>query len=552
MAKAQAATQKPEMLLDIRDLRIEARVFPPDEAPKTVTLVHDVSLTLKRGKVLGLIGESGAGKSTIGLSSMAYGRGGVKITGGQVLLNGRDILPLGLSGVRKLRGREVCYVAQSAAAAFNPAHKLMDQVVEAALLHGVATRAEAERRAVTLFKKLSLPNPETIGNRYPHQVSGGQLQRVMTAMALCSEPDLIVFDEPTTALDVTTQIDVLAAIKDAIRDTHVAALYISHDLAVVAQVADEILVLRHGRLVERGDTHQIIKLPQQDYTRALVAVHEIDHTEKQPSPTPVLSVKNVTAAYGGGAVKVLKNVSVDLHPGQTLAVVGESGSGKSTLGRLIAGLMPPVKGTVKLDGKSLPTLVRQRDKDMLRRIQIIYQSADTALNPRHTIRKILGRPLTFFQSLRGAAREQRVIELLKMVELDPGYAGRYPAQLSGGQRQRVAIARALAANPDLIICDEITSALDQLVQAGILQMLADLQQRLGVSYLFITHDLEIVRAIADRVIVMSQGRIVDQGSRAEVLSPPYPDYTKLLLDSVPEMAPDWLDRLLTKRSSAVN
>ncbi len=268
---------KSGLLLDIRNLRIEATVYPPGEAPKNIVLVHDVSLTLEKGKVLGLIGESGAGKSTIGLSSMGYGRGGVRITGGEVILNGRDILKGGKEGFRKLRGREVCYVAQSAAAAFNPAHRLMDQVVEATLLHGTATRAEAEKRAVALFKKLSLPNPETIGERFPHQVSGGQLQRVMTAMALCSEPDLIVFDEPTTALDVTTQIDVLAAIKDAIRDTHVAALYITHDLAVVAQVSDEIMVLRHGRLVEWGGTRQIIKEPRQEYTNALVSVHEIEH-----------------------------------------------------------------------------------------------------------------------------------------------------------------------------------------------------------------------------------------------------------------------------------
>src|SRR5690606_934303 len=324
-------------LLDIRNLRIEARVYPPGGPPKTITLVHDVSLSLKPGKVLGLVGESGAGKSTIGLSAMAYGRGGVRITGGEVILNGRDILKLGPGGIRAVRGREVCYVAQSAAAAFNPAHKLMDQVVEAALLHGVATRAEAEKRAKALFKKLSLPNPDTIGERYPHQVSGGQLQRVMTAMALCSEPDLIIFDEPTTALDVTTQIDVLAAIKDAIRDTHVAALYITHDLAVVAQVSDEIVVLRHGRLVERGDTQQIIKEPQQEYTNALVSVHAIEHQEQKPEGAPILSVKNVTAAYGGTAIKVLKDVSVDILPGQTLAVVGESGSGKSTLARAITG-----------------------------------------------------------------------------------------------------------------------------------------------------------------------------------------------------------------------
>ena len=316
--------------------------------------------------MLGLIGESGAGKSTIGLSSMGYGRGGVRITGGEVILNGRDILKGGKSGVRKLRGREVCYVAQSAAASFNPAHRLMDQVVEATLQHGVATRAEAEKRAVALFRKLSLPNPETIGQRYPHQVSGGQLQRVMTAMALCSEPDLIVFDEPTTALDVTTQIDVLAAIKDAIRDTGVAALYITHDLAVVAQVSDEIMVLRHGRLVEWGGTRQIIKEPRQDYTNALVSVHEIHHEEKQPGTKPLLSVQNVTAAYGGGDVKVLKNVSVDIHAGQTLAVVGESGSGKSTLARAITGLLPPEQGSVTFDGRKLANRLGDRPKADLR------------------------------------------------------------------------------------------------------------------------------------------------------------------------------------------
>ncbi|MET0222727.1 MAG: ATP-binding cassette domain-containing protein, partial [Tardiphaga sp.] len=341
MATAKSAkADMSDLLLDIRNLRIEATVYPPGEPPKNITLVHDVSLTLNRGKVLGLIGESGAGKSTIGLSSMAYGRGGVRITGGEVIINGRDLLKAGQSGVRKLRGREVCYVAQSAAASFNPAHRLMDQVVEATLLHGVASRAEAEKRAIALFRKLSLPDPENIGSRFPHQVSGGQLQRVMTAMALCSEPDLIVFDEPTTALDVTTQIDVLAAIKDAIHDTGVAALYITHDLAVVAQVADEIMVLRHGRLVEWGGTRQIIKEPRQEYTNALVSVHHIEHDEQAPSATPFLSVRNVTASYGGGRAKVLKNVSVDIFPGQTLAVVGESGSGKSTLARAITGLLP--------------------------------------------------------------------------------------------------------------------------------------------------------------------------------------------------------------------
>src|SRR5690606_34076089 len=255
MAEANGSTGKrPEELLEVRDLKIEATVYPPGEEPHDITIVDGVSFTLKRGRVLGLIGESGAGKSTIGLSAMGYGRGGVRLTGGEIVLNGRDIRPLGLRELRRLCGREVCYVAQSAAAALNPAHRLIDQVVEAALEHRIASRREAEQRAIALFEKLGLPDPQNFGRRYPHQVSGGQLQRAMTAMALCSQPDLIIFDEPTTALDVTTQIEVLAAIKDAIADTHVAALYITHDLAVVAQVADDIMVLRYGKTVEYGTT----------------------------------------------------------------------------------------------------------------------------------------------------------------------------------------------------------------------------------------------------------------------------------------------------------
>ncbi len=550
MAKATARKPHDGPLLDIRNLKIEATVYPPGEDPRRVTIVHGVSLTLQKGKVLGLIGESGAGKSTIGLSSMAYGRGGVRITGGEVILNGRDILKAGKNGIRALRGREVCYVAQSAAAAFNPAHRLMDQVVEAALEHGTGKRAELEKRAVNLFKKLSLPNPETIGDRYPHQVSGGQLQRVMTAMALCSEPDLIVFDEPTTALDVTTQIDVLAAIKDAIRDTGVAALYITHDLAVVAQVSDEIMVLRHGKLVEWGGTRQIIKEPRQEYTNQLVSVHHIEHTEKAPSAKPVLSVKNVTAAYAGGKVKVLKNVSVDIHPGQTLAVVGESGSGKSTLARAITGLLPPEQGSVTFAGRTLSNALKDRTKNDLRELQMIYQMADVAMNPRQTVGTIIGRPLEFYFGMKGRERDARVAELLEKIEMGKGFIDRYPAELSGGQKQRVCIARALAAKPKLIICDEVTSALDPLVANGILKLLLDLQAEEDVAYMFITHDLATVKSIADSIAVMYRGEVVRYGPKSEVLTPPFDAYTDLLLSSVPEMEMGWLEKAIAGRRMA--
>jgi peptide/nickel transport system ATP-binding protein len=533
-------------LLTVRDLKIEATSYPPGEPPKDITIVEGVSFSLPKGRVLGLIGESGAGKSTIGLSALAYGRGSVRITGGEVLLNGEDILKLNKSGIRKLRGDRVCYVAQSAAAAFNPAHRLGDQVIEATVSHKLMTVEEARARATYLFSVLGLPNPETFGDRYPHQVSGGQLQRAMTAMALCSNPELIVFDEPTTALDVTTQIDVLAAIKHAIEETHTAALYITHDLAVVAQISDDIMVLRQGKTVEYGTTQQIIEQPREDYTRALVNVRQARKEEATDQSNRQLKIENVTAGYSNG-FKVLHDVSLHLPKGQTLAVVGESGSGKSTLARVITGLLPPVSGTVTFDGKVLTPALKQRSRDDLRRIQLIYQMADTAMNPRQTVRDIIGRPLTFYYGLRGAAKTARVKELLEQIEMGSGFVDRYPAELSGGQKQRVAIARALAAKPELILCDEPTSALDPLVAEGILSLLMRLQAETQVSYMFITHDIAIVRAIADSVAVMHRGRLVRFGPKSEVLSPPFDDYTDLLLRSVPEMELGWLERALATR-----
>ncbi len=536
----------PDTLLEIKNLRIEATSYPPGEPPRDVVLVQDVSVSVEKGKVLGLIGESGAGKSTIGLSAMAYGRGGVRLTGGEVLLGGRDIRQTDASGLRALRGREVTYVAQSAAAAFNPAKRLTEQVIETCLLHKLMPRAEAEARAIMLYRKLGLPNPETIGSRYPHQVSGGQLQRVMTAMALCPKPDLVIFDEPTTALDVTTQIEVLAAIKEAIHDTGVAALYITHDLAVVAQVADHILVLRGGKKVEYGTTDQIINAPQQEYTKALVSVRSIEHVEK-PDTTAVLSVANITARYKGTSFDVLKNVTVDLPAGQTLAIVGESGSGKSTLARVITGLLPATQGRITFAGRTLSPDLASRSKDDLRELQMIYQMADTAMNPRQTVGTIIGRPLEFYFGLKGEAKRARLQDLLEKIEMGAGYIDRYPAELSGGQKQRVCIARALAAKPRLIICDEVTSALDPLVADGILKLLLNLQAEEGVAYLFITHDIATVRAISDRIAVMYRGEVQRYGGKTDVLTPPFDDYTDLLLSSVPEMKLGWLEKVLKTR-----
>jgi peptide/nickel transport system ATP-binding protein len=368
----------------------------------------------------------------------------------------------------------------------------------------------------------------------------------MTAMALCSRPDLIVFDEPTTALDVTTQIDVLAAIKHAIEETGTAAIYITHDLAVVAQISDDIMVLRHGDTVEYGSVQQVIEAPRQDYTRDLISIRSDIKPESEDQSGALLSLENIDAAYGPRA-PVLFDVSMHLPRGQTLAVVGESGSGKSTTARVITGLLPPTTGEVIFDGQPLPPALKNRSKDQLRELQMIYQMADVAMNPRQTVAEIIGRPLTFYFGLKGEERRRRVTDLLDLIEMGDPYADRYPAELSGGQKQRVCIARSLAAEPRLLICDEPTSALDPLVAEGILKLLMDLQKETHVSYLFITHDIATVRAIADSIAVMYKGRVVRFGPKSKVLNPPFDDYTDLLLKSVPEMEIGWLEKALAGR-----
>jgi len=534
-----------ERLLTVRELMIEG--FQEDEWRR---IVHGVDLYLDRGEVLGLIGESGAGKSTIGIAAMGYTRPGCRIVSGSIEFDGIDLTKLSDSEKRRLRGRRIAYVAQSAAASFNPAHRLIHQYAETPVQHGVMSFAEAERNAKELFGRLNLPDPDRIGYRYPHQVSGGQLQRCMVAMAMACRPDLIVFDEPTTALDVTTQIEVLAAIKEVIEQYNTAAIYITHDLAVVAQVADRIMVLRYGNVVEEGPARELLANPKEDYTRALLSVRKVrEHKVDDPEAAKVvLKVEDVSASYGG-TVRVLEDIDLEVTRSKTVAVVGESGSGKSTLARVITGLLPPVEGRIYFENEVLAPSFKQRSRDMLRRMQMIYQMPDVALNPRQKVRDVIGRPLEFYFGLRGKQRTDRVVELLEMIELSAKYADRFPSELSGGEKQRVCIARALAAEPDLIICDEVTSALDQLVAEGILKLLQNLQNELRVSYLFITHDLATVKAISDEIVVMFQGRIVEAGPKEEILAPPHHEYTDLLLSSVPEMDPDWLDNLLAKRKA---
>jgi len=533
-------------------LRVRGLVVEGLSSRGMLPIIRGMDLDLGRGEVLGLIGESGAGKSTLGLAAMGFVRDGCRIAAGTVEFDGTELTQASAAVRQRLRATRIAYVAQSAAASFNPARKLIDQTIENAVVYGGASAAQASADAIGLYRQLQLPNPEQIGFRYPHQVSGGQLQRAMTAMAMVARPDLIVFDEPTTALDVTTQIEVLTAIRNAVEAIGTSAIYISHDLALVAQMADRIMVLRHGELIEAADTRTMMKAPQQDYTKSLWAVRSFRASAKPPvaaDATPLLDIRSVSAAYG--PVPVLHEVSLTLHAGRTTAIVGESGSGKSTLARVITGLLPPRAGEVVFADAPLAPDYRRRSRDDLRKCQLVLQTPDTALNPRQRVRDIIGRPLGFYLGLKGEERARRVRALLTEIELDPDtYADRFPGELSGGQKQRVCIARALAAEPALLICDEVTSALDQLVAEEVLKLLDRLQRERGLAYLFITHDLATVRAIADDVLVMKSGKVVESGSRDRIFAPPFKPYTELLLSSLPEMDPDWLDRLLASRSAA--
>ena len=529
-------------ILEIDDLHMEGVT-----KGKVVGIVQGISLSLRRGEVLGLIGESGAGKSTLGLAAMGFFRRGCRITSGRVRFDGTDMLSGSGERQRRLRGAEIAYVAQSAAAAFNPAHRLINQFAEGPVHHGKSAKTDARSRAIELYRQMRIPDPDNFGFRYPHQVSGGQLQRAMTAMAMSCQPKLIVFDEPTTALDVTTQIEVLSAIRDIVARYDTAAIYISHDLAVVAQMADRVIVLRHGRMVEQAETRQMLSAPREKYTKSLWSVREFRAPAK-PSPapqeTPVLDIVKVQVRFGQSVA--VDDASIRFHKGRTVAVVGESGAGKTTIARVASGLLAPASGHILLEGKSMSPLLKDRSSAERRQLQFLHQMADTAMNPTQRVRDIIGRPLELFLGLRGRKNLERVREYLHLLGLEPEeFIDRYPAALSGGQKQRVCLARALAAEPKFIICDEITSALDQLVAENILQLLVKLQQEFSLSYLYITHDLSTVRAIADDVVVMHRGRLVRNGTKERVLAPPFDDYTRTLLASVPEMNPDWLTSVLS-------
>lgn len=535
-------------LIDIRDLRVEAR----GEDDQPVEIVKGVSFTVERGEVMGLIGESGSGKTTIALALMGYARFGCRISGGSVRVGDTEVTGLGEKALRQLRGRRVAYIAQSAAASFNPSRSIMQQVIESARIHGTLDEAAAREKAIDLFRAMAIPKPETIGERYPHQVSGGQLQRLMAAMALITDPEVVIFDEPTTALDVTTQIEVLKAFKSAIRDRNTTGIYVTHDLAVIAQIADSITVLRYGEVQETARTGTLLTAPAQDYTRNLLAAAEPAVRLRAVLPdtqAPLLRVSGLTVGYGGldsegmPLIPVVRDVDLAIRQGEALGIIGESGCGKSTLARAISGLAPLARGTVELGGKVLGRGLAQRSREELREIQFVFQMADTALNPRVSIAEIIGRPLTFFFGMKGEERDRRVRELLDLTHLPASVLNRQPGDLSGGQKQRVNLARALAAKPRLLLCDEVTSALDTLVAAAILDLLAELRKELGLTTMFISHDLKTIRAICDNVLVLYAGRVVETLPASAIAARGHHPYAKLLFSSVPALHQGWLDGL---------
>ena len=540
-------------LLEVDDLKISARRDDDSLLP----IVKGVSFNVARGEVVALIGESGSGKTTIALSALGYTKPGLEFAGGEVRLEGEDVITMGSDQLRTLRGQRVAYLAQSAAATFNPALTIGEQVTESCVLHDILNQGQANERAESLYRALELPDPDRLGRRYPHQVSGGQLQRLMAAMALCGKPDLLVLDEPTTALDVTTQIEVLKAFKSVIKQEGSAAIYVTHDLSVVAQIADHIVVLYAGEVQEHGRAEQVVNQPGHDYTRRLMyavrpppAAGQGDETlGEHRRESPALQVKDITAGYGRihngmPAITVLRDVNVSIERGHTVGVIGESGCGKSTLARVMAGLLPAAQGQVLLDGDELQPALQKRKRSELQKIQFVFQMADTALNPRQRIDHILGRPLGFYLGLKGKEKRRRILELLEMVELPHDFAGRYPEELSGGQKQRVNLARALAASPEVLLCDEVISALDSIVGANVIELLKRLRKQTGVSFVFISHDLSTIASFADKIVVLYAGRVVEQGTADHVLSPPYHPYTRLLISSVPELRVGWLEETM--------
>jgi peptide/nickel transport system ATP-binding protein len=583
----------------VQDLRVEI------ESTGT-PVISEVSFEIARGEIFGVVGESGSGKTTVGLAMLGHARRGLRIAGGSIMLGDRDILALGEEDLRRLRGTLVSYVPQDPASALNPALRIGIQLREIIEAHGHQPGHAVSERVAEMMREVALPDDRDFLKRYPHEISGGQQQRVGLAMAFANRPRLIVLDEPTTGLDVTTQAHVLATVRELATLHDVAALYVSHDLAVVATLAERVAVMYAGRVVEIGSADELFTSAAHPYTRRLVGAiprltggrslvgipgHAVSPGRRPPGcsfaprctlridqceaampallpvgpghavrciradlvlsggqsragdpiemPTPdeavqpALRLENVVASYGRN--EVLHSVSLSLADHECLALVGESGSGKTTVARAVAGLHRSWTGTIALSGTELRHAARQRSGEARRQIQYIFQNPYGSLNPRQTIGQIVGQPLRVFGTASGREADQLIAEMLERVSLTAAYARRYPDQLSGGERQRVAIARALVCEPTVLICDEVTSALDVSVQAAIVELLGNLQRDLGLAMLFITHNLPLVRSIAQRVAVLSQGNIVELGDTGQVLTDPQQPYTRQLLSDTPSL-----------------
>ncbi|MCW5711385.1 ABC transporter ATP-binding protein [Shinella sp.] len=523
-----------EHLLEVRNLSVEFHT-----AAGVVKAVRNISYHLDRGETLAILGESGSGKSVsssaiMNLIDMPPGR----ISAGEILLDGVDLLTMPANQRREVNGRRIAMIFQDPLSHLNPVYTVGWQIREALTTHGTAS-AQARAEALRLLTRVGIPEPEHALGKYPHEFSGGQRQRVMIAMALALRPDLLIADEPTTALDVTVQAEVLALLEELQQETGMAVLIITHDLGVVAEIADRVVVMEKGELVEAGTVREVYRNPQHPYTRKLIAAAPGKGEMHEPAArtAPVLSVRDVRKRYG--AFEALKGVSFDLMPGETMAVVGESGSGKSTLARILLRLDEPDAGSAHWKGRDLFTLSPGELYKLRRDLQMVFQDPTQSLNPRMTVYQLVSEAWIIHPDILPKAKwRERVAELLVQVGLGPEHMGRYPHQFSGGQRQRIAIARALALEPQLIICDEAVSALDVSVQAQVIALLDKLRREMGIAFIFIAHDLPVVRDFADHVMVMRKGNVVEFGTVRAVFETPREDYTRALLAAGLDPDPD--------------
>ena len=509
-------------------------------------IIGDVSFELNPGRIFALVGESGSGKSVTSLAAMRLLPDALAITGGAVEIDGEDVFALSEANMQQVRGRRVAMIFQNAMSALNPVQTAGQQVAETLRLHTPLRGGGLRERVVQLFAEVGIPDPEARFGFYPHQLSGGQQQRVMIAMALACEPDILIADEPTTALDVTIQEQVLALIRELTESRSLAVLLITHDMGVVRNTADEVAVMYRGRIIERAPVDEFFHNPQQAYSRRLIdALPDLTHFRQPDSQASLLRLDDVKVHFPvrRGVLqrvvdytRAVDGVSLDIGRGETYALVGESGSGKSTLGRAILNLETLSGGEIQFDGKPIHTLDRASMLPFRKRMQVIFQNPYSSMNPRLTVGEVISEGMVSLGlGLDAEQRRQRIEDLLVRVHLEPDLSQRFPHEFSGGQLQRIAIARALAVEPELIICDEPTSALDVSIRAGVLELLQELQREFGVSYLFITHDLSIVPGLAHRVGVMQEGKIVEQGSAEQILTAPGHPYTQALLASVPRV-----------------